>query len=552
MKLRGKTMLKPAREVFRKVFFLSYAYHFSGEKQFAKRAIEELSCVSALKNWNPQVFLDLAELTMAMAIGYDWLNDAMTDSEKQLISKAIWEKGLEPSFDTTYNTFLKLDNNWNQVCNAAMVWGAVAVYEQAPEMAEKIISRALESSQLPMEKYGQNGVFPEGVMYWTYGTSFHVLMLESIKNLMENDISTYFSKSFLQSGNFFLHMTSNTGKAYNWSDALELQYPNPAIFWLAKVQKDPTLIWNQIKFFEKGQLKNLKKSRLLPAIILLGADISLNDTAPPQKKFWASKGNNAVVAMRSSWEDSNAIFVGLKLGNAREHHAHMDMGAFVMEAEGVRWSMDLGMQTYYSLSSQKVDLWNSSQQGGRWQVFRNNNYGHGTLTLDDSLQDVNGQAKLIRTGEHESFQYAIGDLTEAYLRKDRQIYRGVAIIKKEQAVIRDEIAASSKPVHVTWRMITPAKAQIKGKRITLFHKGKRLELVLMASEKNTIKVRPALSKNKYDAPNKGISMIEIEMEVPANKAASIQVNLQPLKEHHCLQAIPISLENWGKNTLPDQ
>lgn len=59
----------------------------------------------------------------------------------------------------------------------------------------------------------------------------------------------------------------------------------------------------------------------------------------------------------------------------------MDAGSFVYEKNGVRWAMDLGMQNYFSLESKGVDLWNQSQEGQRWDVFRLNNMAHNTLTI---------------------------------------------------------------------------------------------------------------------------------------------------------------------------
>ena len=60
----------------------------------------------------------------------------------------------------------------------------------------------------------------------------------------------------------------------------------------------------------------------------------------------------------------------------------MDAGSFVFDALGVRWVQDLGMQEYYSLEKENVDLWNMSQNGQRWNVFRYNNLAHNTLTVN--------------------------------------------------------------------------------------------------------------------------------------------------------------------------
>ncbi|GGF25906.1 hypothetical protein GCM10011339_12500 [Echinicola rosea] len=524
---RGKTMLPQARELFRKVFFLSYAYQFSGDADFAKRGIKEITHAATLESWNPKVFLDVAEMTMAVAIGYDWLYDEMNPSERQLVKDALIKKGIKPSYDNTFNQFLTLDNNWNQVCNAAMVWGAMAIYEDAPQLAAKTIARSLKSSHLPMEKYSKNGVFPEGVMYWTYGTTYHILMLEALAPLLKEPVESFCSEGFMASGQFFLHMIANSGSTFNWSDALEKHYLNPAIFWMAAHTGDPSLLWNEKKVLEQKDFKELRQSRMLPAVLLLGAEFSPGDIPSPSSRSWRGAGENEVVTMRSSWEDPEGIFLGFKLGNASEHHAHMDMGAFVLESDGVRWAMDMGMQDYHSLASKKVDLWDSRQQGGRWTVFRYSNHGHNTLTIDDSLMDVTGKARLLKYSDQKDFRFAVGDLSDVFLRKDRSVTRGVGIKNDDHVIVKDEISASSAPIKIRWKMVTSAKVDTNGNVAILKKDGKEMKLEVKSPKDAEVKVWPASRSNRYDAPNKGASLVGFELSVEKERAETIEVLLIP-------------------------
>ena len=48
----------------------------------------------------------------------------------------------------------------------------------------------------------------------------------------------------------------------------------------------------------------------------------------------------------------------------------MDAGSFIYERKGIRWAIDLGMQNYLSLESRGINLWDQSQEGQRWGVFR--------------------------------------------------------------------------------------------------------------------------------------------------------------------------------------
>lgn len=91
--------------------------------------------VSRFKDWNPSHFLDTGEMAMAVAIGYDWLFDELSGQEKQILRKALVEKAITPSFNPSYNWFLNSSINWNQVCNAGLLYAALAIYEDETELA---------------------------------------------------------------------------------------------------------------------------------------------------------------------------------------------------------------------------------------------------------------------------------------------------------------------------------------------------------------------------------------------------------------------------------
>ncbi len=183
----GRRLLDKSREAIRRIFFLSYAYRISGQPAYQQRAEKEMLAIAAFSDWNPSHFLDVAEMTMAMAIGYDWLYDQLSPASRTAIREAILKKGIEPSLDPKYNSWLKAEHNWNQVCNAGMTYGAMAIYEDQPELAKQIINRAIETIVLPMADYAPNGAYPEGYGYWGYGTSFNVMFISAVEKLFGND-----------------------------------------------------------------------------------------------------------------------------------------------------------------------------------------------------------------------------------------------------------------------------------------------------------------------------------------------------------------------------
>jgi hypothetical protein len=71
----GRRLLSVSREYLRRVFYLSYAYRMTGDERFSTHAERHLVKAAGFSDWNPSHFLDVAEMTMALAIGYDWLFD---------------------------------------------------------------------------------------------------------------------------------------------------------------------------------------------------------------------------------------------------------------------------------------------------------------------------------------------------------------------------------------------------------------------------------------------------------------------------------------------
>ncbi len=49
------------------------AWKMDEDSRFLDRAVAELDAVCAFSDWNPSHFLDLAEMSLAVSIGYDWL-----------------------------------------------------------------------------------------------------------------------------------------------------------------------------------------------------------------------------------------------------------------------------------------------------------------------------------------------------------------------------------------------------------------------------------------------------------------------------------------------
>lgn len=519
----GKRLLGVSREALHRIFYLSYGYRMTHNDLYLKQAEKELIAVSSFADWNPTHYLDVGEMTMAVAIGYDWLYNDLSESTKVLVRDAIVNKGINTSLDKAYNSWLRVINNWNQVCNAGITYGALATYEDHPDLSVQMINRAINSVDLPMEAYAPDGAYPEGYGYWEYGTSFNVMLISVLETAFGKDFGLSAKPGFLKTAGYLENMTGAKGVPFNYSDSGAGQDFNPAMFWFANKLNDPSLLWTQ-----KEQLttRAVSTNRLLPAALIWSEGIQSAKITPPKATMWVGSGLNPVAMMRTTWGDPNAIFVGLKAGSPSVNHAHMDAGSFVMEADGVRWGIDLGMQDYESLESKKVDLWNGKQNSQRWQILRYNNYNHSTLTINNALQVVKGSATIVSSSASPAFQNAIVDLSSIYADKVAKATRGVAIVDKKYVIVRDELE-SLDSITVRWSMVTSATVTLDKNSATLTKDGKTLLLQAPGKFPVEMKTWSTAPKMDYDAPNPGTCVVGLEMKIPAHTKGFINVALIP-------------------------
>jgi Heparinase II/III-like protein/Domain of unknown function (DUF4962) len=542
----GKRLLDKSREALRRIYFLSYAFRITKDKKFAVRAEEELLAVSQFTDWNPSHFLDVAEMTMAASIGYDWLYNFLSPTSKLIIANAILTKGLKPSFEAKYNNWLYANNNWNQVCNAGMCFGAIVLYNEQPEISETIINRAIQSIKKPMAEYSPDGGYPEGYGYWGYGTNFNVMFLAAIEKLFHHFFGLSEITGFLQTPYFFQNMTGPSGRGFNFSDSDDKPGVEPAMFWFSQMLGKTSLLFNSNCDISQLKPNNYIKNRLLPSIILWAANKKAADIAVPKNLIWVSNGKTPVAIMRSSWTDAAAIFLAAKGGTPSTNHAHMDVGSFIMEADGERWAMDFGADNYEAIEAKGIDLWNNKQNSQRWQIFRYNNQAHNTITINDSLQLVNGFAPIISFSKKEKFMNAVFDLKTLYNNKVANAKRGVAIVNKSYVTITDEIEANetdSSKIH--WNMLTGATIKILSNKEALLTKNGRQLFLLVQSPANIILTTRSTEPGKgYEAKNTGTQFIGFDVAIAPKTNTTITVLLIPEKFAGNTKKKVAPLKNW--------
>ena len=524
----GRRLLATSRENLRRILFLGFAYRMTGEKRYSDRAEAEMLKAASFSDWNPSHFLDVAEMTAALAIGYDWLYPKLSETSRRTIRTAILEKGLKPSFGKEHDAILNAPTNWNQVCHCGMAYGALAVAETEPDLARRTIERAVEKVRIPMRHYAPDGAYPEGYAYWEYGTSFNVLLISAMENAFGTDFGLCDAPGFLESGKFMLHMVTPQLRSFCYSDCSTDAGLLPALFWFYRKTGDASILCNQGWLLQADSRKNHLQDRLLPLLFVWGQGASLDKPTVPETLYWKGGGDNPVFLMRSGWNDPDALYVGVKMGTPGASHAHMDVGSFIFEADGVRWAIDMGGEDYDRLEKRGVDLWNGAQGSQRGEVFRYNNKAHNTLTFNDKPQSIKGKVQIKDWRDSTRLRYVAMDLTPVYEGQVRYAERAVAMVDDSYAVIEDRVEPGLYYTRMRWTLVTEATPRILSDSVLLLERGGKRCYVRIASQ-TPVRwiIRPAVSENTYDSPNPGVTIVAFDTDLTLRQAQRICVFLMP-------------------------
>jgi hypothetical protein len=539
----GRRLLDKSRTALSRVLHLGLAWRLSGEKKYLDRARAELVAVAGFSDWNPSHFLDVAEMTAAVGFGLDWLHADLDDATRRLLQQAIVEKGLRPSLKT--DSWTRAKNNWNQVCNGGITVGALAVAEHEPALAAQLIARAVNTVPVSMHEYVPDGAYPEGPGYWGYGTSYNVLLISALQSTLGTDFGLSQQPGFLATADYYLHATGPSGYYFNYSDCGRGgQGVEPAMYWLAAQRPEPHLLWTEWpKLAQAGERERRSGrrggNRMAPFLLLWMSPAQPAPSRPPALS-WTGHGPNPVAFHRSSW-DASASFVAIKGGSPSLNHAHMDVGAFVMDADGLRWADDLGSQDYNSLESKGVSLWGKTQEAERWKIFRLGTSSHNVLMVDGQQQRVAGDARIVaaRAGR------TVIDASSIYKGQLAQARRGVALQPDRTVRVQDEVTALDKTATVRWAMVTHAEVSLDGPgRATLSQAGKRLAFRVLEPATAKLAVYPTdPPPSPLDAPNPGTRLLGFEVQVPAGSAQRLVVQLIPQRANFSTPAI-LPLAEW--------
>jgi hypothetical protein len=510
-KMVGFRLLETSREMLYRMNVLAMVYRIDKDPEVLKRIDKELTTVCNFTDWNPQHFLDIAEMSMAVSIAVDWTGDALPKATVELAKTSLIEKGIKPSFSGKGDMgWVTRANNWNQVCNGGMIAASIVIAEKDPELAAKTISRSLNGMPYALKQYAPDGVYPEGPGYWEYGTSFSVTTSSLLESALGTDFGIADYPAFLKSADFRMLSVAPSGEYFNFadSDGKVGDKGDITLAWFAN-QTGNTLYLEKEKFLQSPESMG-KLSRLAGlGLVWLSQFEPKGQTILPLA--WKGDGPNPIVVFRGGKDDPGKYYFGGKGGSGSLGHGNMDAGSFVFELNDVRWVIDPGNQKYNDLNEVGFDLNGRSQNGQRWTLLTKGNFGHSTLTVDDALFNVKGTATLIDFKTGTTPEVTV-DMTEIFKGHLKSAHRKFLKDTNHSITIEDQVVLGDSTKLLTWAIMTTSEVIQTADGAILKKEGKQLNLKILSPQNvkiSTIMMDPP--PLQLDKTIKNLKRVEIRI-----------------------------------------
>ena len=533
----NKRILDVSRKALGNLLTCAYAYRITDDSRYLQKATQNITQVCSFKDWNPDHYLDVAEMSAAVSLAYDWLYDDFGDSTKALIVNALQNYALNTSRLSKYHWWYDRVGNWNQVCNAGLVCAAYAIYEHCPDLAQSVIDDAVATNRIGVEGiYGPDGAYPEGPTYWSYGTIYQILMLTVMETVQGRDYGLSLAPGFMETGTFKIFSSGSMGKNFNFADnSLGGNFNYPLWYFAAK-KNDTSLLYRELQLVKNtARYIGSDHKGLLTLMLRYAMTIDCTNVTSPSRKFYSAQGNTPMMMCRSGW-DKNDHYLGIKGGQDGYLHGHMDGGSFVYDAHGVRWAMDYVCQNYAEVETGIQNLGGNlsdySQNSLRWKLFRLNCRQHNTLTVNDRDHNVDAFVRMTAVENTSSRMSATFDLTPLFDGDLEIAHRTAAICDESYLEITDLLKAPADcSAHVRWTMVSNGVPEITSEGIRLSKSG--VTMLLKTTGGNVTYKTWSSDPQDYDSPLKHLDAANpntyicgYEVDIPAGTQMTLVTTLK--------------------------
>ncbi len=546
-------VLESARSARNRIAPLAFMYKITGEKKYLDKAYEEMLAYGEWEDWSGFTStLVTAEILQGYAYAYDWLHDDLTPEQRQAIIDIVHDKAL-PDFIYAYNGQISNTNfvtgtiNWNPVCNATIIAWALASADETPLVSEYFLETVPPFIQNALPPYAPQGGYPEGVSYWDYGTSFLIFATDFLENAfvegfkLPDNYIYWQAPGIADTADYGIYYDGPAGR-FNYGDCTTGHTSCEVMYWAANRFNKPHYAWWQDNR-QLGMNSFLTAYSAVASLAWYDADNAYNvPGAFPLDKFYTSPDGVNGGSMRSSWDESTALFGALQGGNNKANHQHLSLGTYVIDYMGKRFIRQLNSYDY-ALKDPKATIYYKRDESSNCLVIN---------PSATASQISSAVARTIKSGTSDNTAFIVLDTTETYA-DYKSAKRGMMLTdNRSRIIVQDEVVANA-PSEFYWFANTDAS-------ITIAKDGKSA-LLTIDDARMLARIIEGPAEAKFEIMDRK-SLFESVTQIDANKGGqklfihlkdktelNLSVEYVALKDGEGLPAasVYVPMESWSAN-----
>lgn len=495
-----------ARAIYRMA--LLAALHFGdGDLKWKDRAARELTLLcdkTNFRDWHPTDAGAVADMVIAVTLGYDWFRDGLNATQAAAIRAFLRQKGVDALIahlqdkpvpptafatapegreanpeapaakDTTPVTRQKM-----HIASALML-NAIGFVDEDPKLAKDSANAAAKVFGDGLLRFAPAGIWPEGIEAGDAVIDYAAMVIQSLRSSSGKDFGLSMLEGIPQFALARLHLYGPTGQPFHLRADAAGDGLRPWITtWLAGLHGNPG-----IPAFDAGDRMAVDTAYFsgVGHYLYYHAQAATNGT--PEAFDFATAGGLAAT-VRSGWGGDD-LYIAIKGGDNRDPHAQLDIGTFVLDAGGIRWGQELGVEHGFDSGVALAP----EDRRKRYDHFLEGTRGQNTLTFSGANQDLDARASVLVTQSTPDTGLAILDMTQAYSKDASQVHRGIRVVRgaTPYLVIQDDLTVK-KTQPLIWSMQTrDTDITVDGPTATLKQGDRQLIATLVSPKGATFSV----------------------------------------------------------------
>ena len=464
--------LYTAREMRDRVVALGALHNLDGDAAAGDKVrdmVLYMTTSTAAASWRPpgnansggSTWLAHGEISMAVAIGYDWAYGRFTNEQRTRAEDGAKARGVVP-----WTNHPPHDYNWGAVIGGGMGLLLLALQGETTGNFAGWFSK-LDSdlrNGVVWDESKSGPLAPHTVVYPSggekEGTGYAAYFMERLTAFFAGYETAKGAEHPLYSqmpgvkdvGRFVAHCAGPNGYELRFSDGTDEKVRAEKRTWIGYHARKAQDDWGKFLHDQAPAHGWIDGGDAVWWMLFhAGAGRSPSATGEPLGRYFQGVG---VFAARTSWSDTQAAYLAGRIsGDVDEGHTQLDRGSFVYQALGQNFVVDLGEDSrgpdYDAYEHPTVE------SGDRWDYYRLRAEGHNTFTINlDAEPDQRAAPKergLVPRVVKVGTSVAVADMLPVYSGRApwgnvTRAMRGMRLRPDGVAVVQTEVSASENVV----------------------------------------------------------------------------------------------------------